>query len=117
MVKNKHEDYAGNLIREYMPAKNTRPSADALMVLISNILTLSKLKPNLRSDNPLTVAEMVCMILLAMGKNPDQCADFLKVSVETIRTFEQRIRKKLGAKNRTNAFYIAFIQGYITVSM
>lgn len=68
------------------------------------------------ANNPLTVREMTCLILLANGKNPDQCADLLGISKRSVTTYEQRLREKLGAKNRTHALYLAASYGYIKLS-
>lgn len=68
------------------------------------------------SNNPLTVREMTCLILLANGKNPDQCADLLGISKSSVTTYEQRLREKLGAKNRTHALYLAVSYGYIKLT-
>ncbi len=67
------------------------------------------------SFNPLTYREMVCMVLLAIGKNPDQCADIMGISTSSVLTYEKRVRDKLGARNRVHAFYMAIRCGYLKV--
>lgn len=83
-------------------------------IIITAITCIAKLQPNLTPDNPLTLLEMIYLILLVTGKNPDQCADLLGVEMVTVQNTEKRIRKKLGARNRTHAFYIASVRGFLT---
>lgn len=100
-----------DLIRTYKLSRNK----DVLEFLIACLVYVSKIKPNLTESNPLNLMEMLCMILLAIGKNPARCADFLGVSENSVKTYEQRMRKKLGAKNRLHAFYIAQRKGLLSV--
>lgn len=74
-----------------------------------------KIVPDVRKDNPLTAREMLCLISLAMGKSPEQCADLLNVTYSSVVTYEKIIRQKLGARNRVNAFYTAICRGYLKV--
>lgn len=67
------------------------------------------------SFNPLTYREMVCMVLLAIGKNPEQCADIMGISTSSVVTYEKRVREKLSARNRVQAFYMAIRAGYLKV--
>lgn len=71
--------------------------------------------PNTKANNPLSLREMLCLLLLAMGKNPDRCADILNLTHHSVMTYEKRIRKKLEAKTRTHAFFIALQRGYFEV--
>jgi DNA-binding CsgD family transcriptional regulator len=70
---------------------------------------------NLRKDNPLTAREMTCLMLLATGKNPEQCADLLNITYSSVLTYEKRIRQKLGVRNRVQAFYTALCKGYLKI--
>lgn len=83
--------------------------------LIACFAYISKIRPNPGPDNPLSMRQMLCVILLAIGKNLERSADLLEISPKTVRTYEKQIRKKLGAINRTHAFYLALINSYITV--
>jgi DNA-binding CsgD family transcriptional regulator len=60
---------------------------------------------------------MICLLLLASGKNPPRCADILNISVNSIMTYEMRIRKKLGAKNRTQALFLALKEKYFQLQL
>lgn len=66
-------------------------------------------------ENPLAYREMMCLVLLATGKTPEQCADILTVSVQTVATYEKRIREKLGTRNRINSLYFAIRKGYLSI--
>ncbi len=98
-------------IREY--ENKSSPSAHELV--ISSVSYASKLRPNLRDDNPLTMMEMLCLIFMVAGEGKKSCAKLLSKSEHTIKTYEQRIRDKLMVKNRANAFYSALSKGYISV--
>src|SRR5262249_33214754 len=104
------------LLRELFKNQKIVSRSDHLSaeITLANITSVLYLKPNFSSVNPLTVREMSCFILLVSGSNPDQCADVLEISVESVHTYEKRIRKKLGAHNRAHAFYLAFLRGYLS---
>jgi|GEM_PF-6390886 len=110
MVKKEDEIMLRKLIKNY---KSSNGSKDSLELMVAGVTYVSKLKPNIK-DNILSLMETLCLILLAIGKNPYQCGNFLDISVKTVRTYEQRARKKLGAKNRVNAFYLAQMHGYVS---
>lgn len=103
LLKNKTSSF---LRKQLVDTKNDSP-----LVWLTDA---TKLRLKLSSENPLTLREMTCLILLAMGKSPPQCADLLGISVRSVTTYEERIRKKLGARNRTHAFYLASIRGYFS---
>lgn len=111
MINKKYDATLQELIRQY---KLSEDDKSLLELVIANIVYISKLRPNMK-DKLLSPMELLCLILLTIGKNPDQCADLMGISVKTVRTYEQRARKKLGARNRTNALYLAQINGYISI--
>lgn len=111
MISKKNDTHLHELIKQYKLSDEDKSLLD---LVIANIVYISKLRPNMK-DKLLSPMELLCLILLSIGKNPDQCADLMGISVKTVRTYEQRARKKLGAKNRTNAFYLAQINGYISI--
>lgn len=90
-----------------------KKSAEAIEELCLGIAQITKIKPNVSANNPLSLREMTCLILLAIGMNPARCADLLNISIHSLSTYEDRIRKKLGARNRTHAFYLAFSNEYL----
>lgn len=90
-----------------------KKSADAVEELCLGIAQITKIKPNVSENNPLSLREMTCLILLAIGMNPARCSDLLNISINSLSTYEDRIRKKLGATNRTHAFYLASLHNYI----
>lgn len=63
--------------------------------------------PDIHKSNPLSLREMICLLLLASGKNTLHCADLMNVSAESIRAYIKRINKKLHVNNRTQAFFKA----------
>lgn len=114
-MKNEDEKFLSQLIQRYKICRGIENCHAALESLINNTIGFANIKLNVGKDNPLSVMEMLCMTILAIGKNPDRCADLLCISVKTVTTYEKRIRTKLGAGNRTNAFYLAQIRGFISV--
>lgn len=82
---------------------------------VASIVYVSKLRPHIVKENPLSVREMVCMSLMTVTKNIHHCATLLNISPQTITTYEKRIRQKLGARNRTQALYIALRRGYLSL--
>lgn len=101
------------LIKKYQTAGDNKKSKEFLDIMVASIAYASKLRPHLAPDNPLSIREMMCLILLSVGKNPDQCGDLLGITAESVRSYEKRIRRKLGARNRTHAFYLASVKGFI----
>ncbi len=71
--------------------------------------------PKITVQNPLSLREMLCLLLLAVGKNPARCGDILNLSYNSVATYETRIRKKLNAKTRTHALFIALQNGYFEI--
>lgn len=110
-----NENLFTELVKKCKKEKLDTSSKEFLDVLVTSIVYLSKLRPHLAPDNPLSFREMLCLILLSVGKNPDQCGDLLGISAESVRSYEKRIRRKLGARNRTHAFYLASVKGFIQV--
>ena len=86
-----------------------------LGTLTEIIIFMAGIRPVSHPHNPLSAREMFCLILLAIGKTPDQCADMLQVTIADIFAYEKKMRKKLDAKNRTHAFYMALSRGYIAL--
>lgn len=113
--KNDKDKTLLELISKIKRIDQSIPLSEAENLLIACIAYISKIRPNPCPENPLSVIETLCIILLAIGKNPERSADLLGISPKTIRTYEQRIRDKLGARNRTHAFYLALTKGYITI--
>lgn len=88
-------------------------SAGNIELFCRDIARITQIKPNVSENNPLSMREMVCLILLASGMNPARCAELLNISSNSVATYEERIRRKLGAYNRTHAFYLAATRKYI----
>lgn len=55
----------------------------------------------------LTSREKECLKLIAFGYTNNQIADVLYFSADTVKSHVTRILRKLNAKDRTNAVYIA----------
>jgi DNA-binding NarL/FixJ family response regulator len=112
-----NELFLSKLIKKYKSDKKKSLTSNSHERVISGVIYTSSLKPNIKADNPLTMMEMLCLIFLVSGKEKRTCAKLLSKSEHTIKTYEQRIREKLMAKNRANAFYIALSKGYISLVM
>ncbi len=69
---------------------------------------------NIKKKSP-SFSEIMCLTLLATGRNPAQCADLLGIKEATVFTHEKRLRNKLGEKNRLHAFYLAIYNGYLSI--
>lgn len=109
----KNEKALARLIKEYRSFEkkiNTENIEELIICCVSETLNLI---PNPTKSNPLSMMEMLCLIFIFAGKEPHECAKVLNISEQSIRTYVQRARHKLKAKNRTNAFYIALVNGYI----
>lgn len=82
-----------------------------------SIETHLEISKNFQDKNPLTPREMSCLMLLATGKNPEQCGDILNIAYSSVITYERKIRQKLGARNRVHAFYLAIYRGYLQIKV
>lgn len=91
---------------------NTQKLSSQLAELI---LVSSGIKINEKASLPLSMMELLCLIFSAFGKKSEGVAWILGVKPSTVNTYFDRIREKLGAKNKLHAFYIAVQKGYITV--
>lgn len=114
-MKKEDEKILADLMKKYNFADRGKISNEDIEFVMASISYVLKVRPNLNSNNPLSIREILCLAFLAAGKNPDKCADLLGISAKTIKTYEQRIREKLGARNRTNALYLAQIRGFISI--
>jgi len=73
--------------------------------------------PCLDKTNPLSLREMVCLLLLASGKSSRHCADLMHVSYDSILSYGRRIHQKLRANNKLQAFFKALKKGYLTTTL
>lgn len=102
-------------LSEKNPDKKNSALKNAIELVISTLICEFRLKPNIDDDSPLSIKEVFSMILLAAGESVPRCAKLIGISPKSMKTYERRIRRKLSAKNRTNAFYIAQVKGYISL--
>lgn len=65
------------------------------------------------SEAELTLRELKVLELLIIGYGNNQIAKELFISTHTVKFYVSSIIKKLNAKNRTHAAYIAFKQNLI----
>lgn len=117
-MRKEDDKLLADLFNKYQSVEDTDLLADSkrmLELLFASITYTSGIRPNLQLQSPLSIKETLCLILLAVGKTPDQCADLLGLSAKSVGTYEKRIRHKLGARNRLNAFYLAQLHGYLSV--
>lgn len=90
---------------------------DNLVAILVEVLAEELgITPGPAESNPLSLREMLCLILLAIGKSPEQCAVILNITANTFSSYLKRIHKKLRARNRTQAFFIALQRGYLQIS-
>ena len=75
----------------------------------------AQITPKFTPDNPLSFQEMICMSLIAIGNSTEQCADMLGIKLKTVLKYEERTRKKLGAKHRSHALYLATVKRFLIV--
>ena len=61
----------------------------------------------------LTKREMIVIKLVALGFENNEIAEKLGVSIHTVKAFVANILRKLDARNRTNAVFIAFQNGIL----
>jgi DNA-binding CsgD family transcriptional regulator len=64
---------------------------------------------------PLSYRERQVLGLLAHGQDGPQIAERLGLSPETVRSYAQSARDKLGAKTRTEAVALALVRGEISL--
>lgn len=72
---------------------------------------------NGRMRNPLSPRELVVLAKAANGLVDKEIAKFIDVQPATIRTYWDRLRTKLHAKNRTHAVSLAVALGWIKVDL
>src|SRR4051812_21007103 len=97
-MKKEDEKLIAELIKKYKISEKNTEDEDVRFVMKAIAFVL-KVEAN-REKNKLSIQETLCLMLLSSGENPDKCADLLGISAKTVTTYEQRYRKKLGAKNR-----------------
>ncbi len=107
------ESQTGMLIKS-LQFKHQSTDLACIWMELADMMINVQVKLSLK--NPLTLVEMACLTLLGTGKNPAQCADILNLTEASLATYEKRIRKKLGAHNRTHALYLAIHRGYIKIA-
>lgn len=113
-MKKEDEKAIAEFIRKHKLLNKSKTN-DINDIINASIIYLSGLRPNITSDNPLSTMQMYCLMLLATGRNPDQCADLLGISVHSVTKHEKRLRRKLGAKDRTHAYHLALRNNYISI--
>jgi DNA-binding CsgD family transcriptional regulator len=68
-----------------------------------------------RDTEPLSYRERQVLGLLAQGHDGPAIAERLSLSPETVRSYANSAREKLGAKTRTEAVALALVAGEISV--
>ena len=112
--KHSQSDRQTGMLIQSLEFKPQSTDIDCIWMELADMLISVQVKFSLR--NPLTLIEMACLTLLGTGKNPAQCADWLNLTEASVTTYEKRIRKKLGAHNRTHTLYLAIHRGYIKIA-
>jgi DNA-binding CsgD family transcriptional regulator len=67
-----------------------------------------------KQGDPLKERELQVLALAALGYSCDLTARRLYLSLETVKTYRQRIIRKLGARNITHAVAVAVASGLVT---
>lgn len=109
----KNEEIFAELIKKYRSSEKNRNTEGIKEDIIYSVAKTSNLLPNLKKGNPLSMMEMLCLIFMVAEKEPDKCAKLLNISPNSIKTYEQRVRYKLGTKSRANSLYVALVKKYI----
>jgi DNA-binding CsgD family transcriptional regulator len=68
-----------------------------------------------RDSEPLSYRERQVLGLLAQGHDGPAIAERLSLSPETVRSYANAAREKLGAKTRTEAVALALVAGEISI--
>jgi DNA-binding CsgD family transcriptional regulator len=65
--------------------------------------------------HPLTAREQECLYWAAQGHSTIETAEILGITNETVRQYIKQALKKLGARNKTQAIWLAHRLGYLTL--
>ncbi len=109
----RNEEHIIKLIKKYRSSDKSRNTEGLKEDIIFSVAKTSNLLPNLKKGNPLSMMEMLCLIFMVIEKKPEKCAKLLNISPNSIKTYEQRLRYKLGTKSRANSLYVALMKKYI----
>jgi DNA-binding CsgD family transcriptional regulator len=113
-MKKEEEKIISEFVKKHQFFKKSK-SEDIRDLKTASIVYLSGMRPNISPDNPLTTMQMFCLMLLSTGTKAKKCADILGLTVNTVQTYEKRLREKLGAKDRTHALVLACRRNYLTI--
>lgn len=93
-----------------------RPSDEQALRIIDDIVSIGGDRRGIQPRNEslnLTERELEVLELAAAGNTKVEIADKLHKSPETVKNVEERIRRKLGARNTTHAVSIAIRDGVL----
>ena len=65
--------------------------------------------------HPLTRRELECLFWAAQGHSTIETAEILQIQNETVRQYVKQALKKLNARNKTQAIWLAHRLGYLTL--
>lgn len=83
-----------------------------LMILLSRELGKLKLKEKsmkLHINEELTARELIILKLVTTGTGNSEIGNIIHISIHTVKAHISSIIRKLNAKNRTNAAYLAAV--------
>jgi DNA-binding CsgD family transcriptional regulator len=66
-----------------------------------------------REGDPLRARELEVLTFAALGYSCDRTAKALVLSIETVKTYRQRLIRKLGARNITHAVAVGVASGVL----
>lgn len=101
----------------YAPSTNSefRKGIEGKIVNIKTGETIVSEKYKPYTESLLSKRELEILTHVAKGSNSDQIADFLNISVYTVRRHRQNIIQKMQVANTTEALKTAFVMGLIKV--
>ena len=95
--------------------ERARRTADMGPYLYKLLTEGANLRMLLSDDNPLSLNEMIALLLPVLGYRYKECAFIMDISPDTFKDYQARIREKLGVKNTAQAFYVIQTRGYCRV--
>ena len=115
-ISEKEEKYLTEKANDYLVFfGNNKPNKIQLRVMKS-LLDGMFIKHSLLFNNRLTLQEIKCLTLAAQGKNIEESATILGLSVNSVKYYRKRLIKKLGGRNIIEAVLVGLRYGFILIS-
>lgn len=103
-----HDEQRARLVLDFIRAGWNPPRPDDRITdaILDDIFRV-------RGSLDLSPIQQRILELLAEGKNRDEMAQELGIHFETLRTYQKKLYRRLGAKNGPHAIAIGFRKGYL----